>query len=1079
MNKKKLIGHITDIVPDFVKNLADYYKTDLDVKAKELVENSSGSLGLVIKLIAKPITDTYFEKKKESILSDYGSTTYLKAGIKQAIDSFEATCSDLNINSSDIKLIIGSLGLALTDSVSQLKARKDLLMVFQAKYHPMVVLVKNSFEDLITKIKLDNDRKKNFILHYNDNVAKAVAMEFGTFYEEHLKEVNQKVLADNEADLLWDTVELGKIGFKEDENLRYEETYGIWAKVSELNGTQPEEGLAEKGSKGMEEANIGLEGKLKPVTKLVEQYFNKESPDNHLDKILFIVADFGKGKSVFLKRYASELAKRYFETKEGYIPIYFNLRSFKKYEREHKFGVIAEFLEAKYGIKLEDEHFKGNNYIFLIDSLDESGELNKRRIDYVVNSVKKIQGIDRTHCTRNKIVITTRPFDDGLVEQLSLQHMPYTLLNVEDRPVEYFISLYGFKKEQFNEWIISTLKSNKKFNQVNLSGYLDPIIESIRNGKNEDVYASLLKNETLSSSELRRPIFAYMVAELILNNIDFSDVGKIGVYLSFLNLLTKEAKYINDPGHKVDLVEHYEARNILHTVAALWNYKRRFGGQGFLKKADICRAIEGIDNRESDDIIVERFKGKGVNEIQFLSHSYFGENDNLIHFQHQSFAEILLAEYYLKVFIKHALDPDSKVEEARLRLIIGDPTSQTVSFFEELLKLLKETISNGENAEKKVIEKRQLVAPLLASLATTKFNRHLSSSYINYTWFTKVKGAIETNTTKLPEELLQQWPINSECIEKIVALCKEIMGSKPNYSSLKGDNRPSLFDNETFVTQVKFSQITPDIDKWLALLVGNRLFNSIDKKQFFNEKFDDYQTHQGMIKNWCYYSNVPSPIWGRTLFMGMNFQANKDYIDFSRCNLAQLDFSYSYLKYISFDEAKLTSCKFHSTTLENVDFSWADLRNSSFKNITIVNFGVQLALSTIEQGVFMPYKLCDLYFRQAHYYKGPNRAKSYGIFTNFGYDYSMISSQSTDVEELYETVSEFMIYAVLQGKAKIPTLSKWFYFVNKHDQNRFYTLLKEEITTRQRSKARSIKNAKVQPKLSLPISQLKQSRIPE
>lgn len=164
--------------------------------------------------------------------------------------------------------------------------------------------------------------------------------------------------------------------------------------------------------------------------------------------------------------------------------------------------------------------------------------------------------------------------------------------------------------------------------------------------------------------------------------------------------------------------------------------------------------MEGKNSGESDSEVLERLKGQGLTEIQFLSHSYFGDNANVLHFQHQSFAEILLAEYYLKVFIKYALDEDADVEEARIRLVIGEPTEQTVLFLKEMLQLLRETTTNEATSE--IIEKRKLLFPLMASLATQKHNR-LFCNDIYYGWYKLCD--IDENQTSYPKKQLENWCI--------------------------------------------------------------------------------------------------------------------------------------------------------------------------------------------------------------------------------------------------------------------------------------------------------------------------------
>jgi len=113
--------------------------------------------------------------------------------------------------------------------------------------------------------------------------------------------------------------------------------------------------------------------------------------------------------------------------------------------------------------------------------------------------------------------------------------------------------------------------------------------------------------------------------------------------------------------------------------------------------------------------------------------SIYCEALNVLHFQHQSFAEILLAEYYLKVFIKYALDEQTNIEEARTKLVLGDPTDQTIQFFQEMLRLLKDTVCEN-NCDATVIEKRKLLFPLMASLCTQKNNK-LFCNNIYYQWF--------------------------------------------------------------------------------------------------------------------------------------------------------------------------------------------------------------------------------------------------------------------------------------------------------------------------------------------------------
>jgi hypothetical protein len=260
---------------------------------------------------------------------------------------------------------------------------------------------------------------------------------------------------------------------------------------------------------------------------------------------------------------------------------------------------------------------KSKKYLFLIDSLDESGELTQHSIDNVINSIEKIQKLDSIRCRENRIIITSRPIDEGLNTHLS-RHYPYCQQNNEGRDIPHFISIYGFKKDQFNNWLINTLKQSNRKSQPEDTELICKILHGIENNLKVDIHKELLQDKTLSSGELQRPIFAYMIYQLLVKNIDFFKVGKIGIYLSFINLLSKDAKYINDRNININLLKEFEFRNLLNATSALWQFERHGGNQGFLKKADICRVLDGENRSESDKDILIRY-GE-ISEVQFLSH---------------------------------------------------------------------------------------------------------------------------------------------------------------------------------------------------------------------------------------------------------------------------------------------------------------------------------------------------------------------------------------------------------------------------------------------------------------------------
>ncbi len=1019
--KKKAIENIAKVLPSFFKNLVHHLKNNFDERGQEILNGASGTAGIITRLFAQPLIDKYFKNLSEKRLENFGFQTYLKSALDQAAESLEEIKDDLdNDLTSDqiVKVFYKTIEEELTNFDPS-----DVLLIFQARYHPTVVFVKDNYAKLLKELKTKQLDIKSFMKHFNENIESRIEEEFGDDYEKHLKETEEFRLKNNEVELLWDMTKLGEIGFSESENLKYEDTFAQWKKVAEFL-EQVDEDTEESQQEEQEKA-------LKPIEKLIDEYFSNK-PDNHLEKILFVVADFGKGKSVFLKYYAAKLAKEYLMTGEGLFPVYFNLRNFKNYSSEPKLGVIGDFLETKYSIKIDGEYFKKKNYVFLIDSLDESGELSKTYIDKVVPSVKSIQDINKSKFKTNRIIITSRPFDEGLENHLRA-HSPHIIKNEEGREIPYFISLYGFKMEQFNEWLLQSLRTSTRLSKIQASGYTKKIINAIRKQKNIDIYKELVKNNTLSRSELRRPIFAYMIYQLIINNIDFLTLAKIGVYLSFINLLTKDAKHIRDINYRVNLIEEFEFRNILHATAALWMSARHQGKQGALRKGDICRVLDGENKGETDSQILERYKDKGVTEIQFLSHSYFGESDNILHFQHQSFAEILLAEYYMKVFIKYALDEEFDYEEARTKLMLGVPTEQTIQFLKEMLQLLRDTavVSSSE----KVIEKRKLLFPLMSSLGTQKNNK-LFSNNIYYEWYRKCQ--IEEDQSEYPKSSLEKWCINRTNIDSVVNLAKEIIESKTNYMLTKAEEKTSLYNKEALaILNNKLDNLPPDIDRWLALLVGNVLFNDENNQKFFNSKIENSEHLFDLIRNWNYTSKSPAPVWASNLFQGIVMKTNKGEINLSCMNLTGLNFSHSYLYGIKAEDSILSKCKFNDVHFEDFDICNSTMWETTFHNVKAINGEFRIYFAQIIAGIHLPHEL---------FYKLNSHKSGIGLYKYIPFIHSsednykrtlLPTSDNIFIESLLRTLSGLLLYGMKKKLFTKEEIKSWFKYETKKIREEF------------------------------------------
>ncbi|AHJ12575.1 NACHT domain-containing protein [Sulfurospirillum multivorans] len=1030
--RKDVAKKIVEVLPDSLKNIASYLKNNFDKSGQDTLDNATGTIGILIKLFAQSYVDKYFENMTKDKLANYGSDMYLKASFCQIQKSLEII-TDNTQQMIDAKSIV-----ALFDDTFKLTKKsfstEHILTIFTPQYHPIIQIVKEKFISLLKELNFQDNVIKAFQRHYNENIASTIKESFGEDdYAKHIKDTQKYILNENEAKLLSDIYKLCHIGFKDDEQLSYEETFAEWKPIEKVNASDDSFRYSNEYEKFLQK-----EKALTLAESLVDSYFESITTDNTLLNILFAIADFGKGKTIFLRQYASKLAKQYVETGEGYFPIYFNLRNYGSYSSSATLGIIADYLATDYGIKIEEDSFKYKKYIFLIDSLDESGELTKPAIEKVIESIKCIQNLDKEKCRYNRIIITSRPFSDGLEYHLRA-HKPYQIKNKEGTEIPQYISIYGFKAEQFNHWLLTSLKNYPKFQELTTTGFAEELIKSIQQKKNTiDIHQKLFKDKTLSVEELKRPIFSYMIFQLIINNVDFSHIGKIGIYLSFLNLLTKEAKHINDKHYETNLEDEIIYRNILHAIASLWMYQKEQSQQGVLRKSDICRVLDGKTSNESDREILERYKKEGVTEIQFLSHSYFGEQKDCLHFQHQSFAEILLAEYYLKVFIKYALDKTPDIDEARSKLMLGEPTDQTVSFFKELIRLLKETVST--EITPMVIEKRKLLFPLMASLAHEKHNV-LFSDKLYYKWFEPIANNDIKSSRIYPKQILENWAIDEDALEKIIVLAKEILDAKTTILSAKSLPANALFNNELTVFHNKsLSDIPTDIDKWLSLVLGNILETDIVKKQFFNSRLSSPENLFEMIRNWNYSKKWSAPFWAHEYFNGMQMK-NTNQIDLQFLNFSNINFSHSHLQKLDISNAFVENVKFNHCEFENITLTSSNLINAKFDNISILGERFQIGFAQIGYGIFIPNTLANCLLNMSRYEENTTRYSSYihcgslTIFLN-----SKIRTFKI-INEIFNTLSGLLEFGLKKNYFTIDEIKSWFKYEKKEDKEKFEALI--------------------------------------
>ncbi|WP_311080766.1 pentapeptide repeat-containing protein [Paenibacillus polymyxa] len=1054
---KSKLNDIKDTIPLISRLTIENLKDNFNENGQAMFNNLNGILGIAVKLLGRQLIDKYFDKISEDKLHNFGIGVYFTTACEQAEESLNSIES-ISLDLLTRKAIIERFEEILKEKQESIY-NSNLILHFTPNKHPAVSIVRTVCESLLLEY-INEPNKANivdsFTKNFNENIGHKIVLAFGDDYEKHIGEVDEKWTKSKEGKILSDMLELNRIGFAEYEDLKYQQTYAYWNKVSEYrNSTENKTDIEE------------FEESLSPIDELIETFFNRGS--DTIEKILFILADFGKGKSVYLKQKASTLARQYEQRGEGFIPIYFNLRDFDKYDQNSSFGVISDFLGKKYGVDVQDSDFQAKEYFYLIDSLDECGNLTEERIDKVITSIKKIQNINVKKCRHNRIAIASRPIEHGLLKHLN-NNEPFIIKNGDNRPINHFISIYGFKKEQFNNSITDSLKKALPLDSESFSGISKKIIEGINNSQVINIHEEFTSINLLTYSELRRPIFSYMIYKLIINKADLSSSNKVGVYLSFINVLTKEAKYI-DSLKEVNLKDEYKFRNILHATSALWMYETYRSNQGFLKKHDISNTIEGsiIDKTDTNKMT----KYKDIENVEFLSQSYFGQKGDTFYFQHQSFAEILLAEYYLKLFIHYALDESSAPDDIRIRLLLGNPTEQTIDFFVGMLLLLKESVSeNGINPSEIVIQRRKLLFPMLASLSTADFSKGLFSHYLKFKWFDNFP--ISSNTIEPPSELLENWIITIEVINKIVDLSRDIIESKSKYLlTTVNSHYTSLYNNEIIQINDEISHIPPDIDRWIAFLVGNCLYNNDKERRFFTSTIGDTKIVFDMLKNWHHFSETASPEWGKKLFRGLIMpKSNLEHENFPTfffshnlkytlkgLNLRDMDFSFSNMSNISLEHCDLIRSSFANTKLSNVyfnssSFSGASFKNADFKNVTISIctlwdvdlYGISidklsLELCEIAQGVLLPKPLSEIL---------KSSINGLADFGGKSYIGNPFESKET-ITSIFKVLEPLIRVATNKKNLDYSEIKKWFIFEFKEDRDYFTKLLHRKIRIKDNS----------------------------
>ncbi|MDR4943062.1 hypothetical protein RGU39_21115 [Bacillus wiedmannii] len=724
-------------------------------------------------------------------------------------------------------------------------------------------------------------------------------------------ELNPPLLPFEEA-ILSSGEQLDYIGYEEGENLPFQETMAFWRTLSDKIGYEE-----------------NYDTNLYPLIDMINMYYNKSNVES-LQRIFFLVADFGKGKSTFLKNYTATLAKKYRLERKGIIPVYFNLREFNDYDSpQNEYGCIGSYLNQLCGYDVvNDPVFRERQFMFLIDSLDESGSLDQQHIQSVIRSVKRINRLGGHNLAKSRLIVASRPIS-GVLEKIIAQHEP-----IEDEHGRGQVaSIYGFTSEQRDLYFYQLrehldIECAPKFNQ-----------EIIRHIKRGDSIANLL-NDVITEEEWRRPILAYMIFKLLQQHKEIQQGHRVSVYLSFINLLTKEAKHVGSKEMETKPINEITHRNLLYATAIMWMRNKSQSGTNYLYIQDIID-IWGIPNAAN---------------YRFLSHSYLEKNQDKYFFNHQSFAEMLLAEYYLRVFLYGAFQSNVEIDKIRTMLLIGEPTPQIISFYKGLLDLLIESIEESTLSETNLLDCRKMLFPIIASLGLTKEQHRIVSdlemdSYLYCEEINQFFSIDELQAYRaLNDSQVRNWPITKQVLKKMIKLSQDIIGAEAEHTPLivkPTDYVP--YSNAGRVSETRMWQ-TYDLDRWLALITGERC-----NAQFLDsEEFLDKITSRNvmtMLKSHTLATNYAHPSWINCIsglsisdahfeLAGLSFQSidiiglnnQSGNLNLSGANIKDAQISTIHSPNIRGNGLQITNCY-----LGNIAFPKSDINGSQFLGSTLDN----------------------------------------------------------------------------------------------------------------------------------------------
>ena len=239
--KKSTAANLTKNIPEVFKTIINYFKDDLAKNSVDALNNANGTIGLVIKLFGQSAIDKYYDKKSTDLLADFGLKAYMKAGFKQAELSLKNIEDKLPTSESiDLERLLANTQDSIESQLASFDSQ-DVTLVFLPQYHPAVEFAKDNYVRILRFINSNQSTIDAFKKDFNANIKVQVKECFGDDYDNHLERADNHLLNEKQTKFLVDMSKLGRIGMKQDESLKYEQTYASWQPVHKLAEQQKPE----------------------------------------------------------------------------------------------------------------------------------------------------------------------------------------------------------------------------------------------------------------------------------------------------------------------------------------------------------------------------------------------------------------------------------------------------------------------------------------------------------------------------------------------------------------------------------------------------------------------------------------------------------------------------------------------------------------------------------------------------------------------------------------------------------------------------------------------------------------------